>query len=88
MKTYKKICGTCYKEFVTTSKNQQYCCVECRPRTHKKYPRYKHRKIKCSTLNDVVKEAHEKRMTYGQYVAQQYIQERMNKNDEQCKCNR
>ena len=81
MELYSRICKTCGKEFKAT-KNQQYCCVECRPRTHKKYPRHKYKSKKISTINDVSREAREKGMTYGQYVAMQYMSERMNKNDE------
>ena len=80
MKTFKKTCKTCGKEFLA-ARNKQYCCIECRPRTNKTYTRYKKYKPKKNSLNDVAKEAHGKGMTYGQYVAQQYIQERMNKNN-------
>ena len=78
MKTFKKSCKTCGKEFLA-ARNKQYCCVECRPKKKRYYNR-SHDNL--GNLAEVSKEAHKKGLTYGQYVAQQYISERMNKNNE------
>ena len=69
---YKKICKNpnCGNEFMGT-RTQQYCCPQCRGNTGTSKP-----KRPC-TLNEVAKEAMEKGMSYGKYVAMQYQEERM-----------
>lgn len=75
---YQKICKNpkCGKEFLGT-RNQQYCCPECR------VPRYvskrKLKALKTCTLDEMIKLAKENSMSYGQYVAMLYKEERMKK---------
>ena len=72
---YKRKCKNpnCGKEFIGT-RTQQYCSNKCRCST---YVPKKARQIKNYTLTEVAKEASEKGMSYGKYVAMQYQEERM-----------
>ena len=74
---YKRICKNpkCGKEFLGT-RTQQFCCIECRSSKDKSLPKGEKPKRPC-TLNEVAKEAMEKGMSYGKYVAMQYQEERM-----------
>ena len=70
MELYKRVCKNpyCCKEFMGT-RNQRYCKPECRVRQRKIKPK------KVSTINEVAKEAKENGISYGKYVAMQYIEE-------------
>ena len=62
----------CGKDFFGT-RTQQYCCAECRPTARKN-------KMKSTcTINEVVRKANADGISYGKYVAMQYIEERMKK---------
>ena len=81
MNLYKKICKNpmCEKEFMGT-RTQQYCCPECRMSTiikENKKPAIVTRKN--YTLDEIANEASEKGMTYGKYVAMQFLAERKKK---------
>ena len=80
---YKKICKNpnCGKEFMG-ARTQQYCCPECRVPTGNKKQTKRKQKSNC-TLNDIATQARERGVSYGKYVAMQYIEEqreRKNKN--------
>ena len=81
MKLYKKICKNpmCKKEFMGT-RTQQYCCPDCRMSTiikeEKKLAIVTKNPISDYTLDEVANEAVEKGMTYGKYVAMQFLAER------------
>ena len=75
MKLYKRKCKNpdCGKWFDAT-RNQTYCCPQCRIPTYK--VKKKPKPIKKCTINEVVKQAKKLDMSYGQYVAMQYESER------------
>lgn len=78
MKLYKRFCKNveCGKEFMGT-RTQQYCCPSCRVPTY--IPKKQYKFIKNRTLDQIAKIAKENGMSYGKYVAMQYIAERKNK---------
>jgi hypothetical protein len=87
MELYKKICKNqkCGKEFMGT-RTQQYCCPECRVPTY--IPKRKYKQIKNCTLGEVMAEAKKLGVSYGKYVAMQYLEEqreRMKEHREQTK---
>lgn len=60
----------CGKDFWGT-RTQQYCCSECRPTVRKN-------KMKSTcTINEVVRKANADGISYGKYVAMQYMEERI-----------
>lgn len=69
---YKKICKNpnCGKEFMG-SRTQRYCSPKCRGNSGEEKPK------KAPTVAEVAQEASEKGMSYGKYVAMQYIEERI-----------
>ena len=75
---YKRNCKNpkCGKEFLGT-RNQQYCCPECRVPRY--IPKRNANPKKVCTLEEVIKQAKEHGMSYGQYVAILYKEERMKK---------
>lgn len=75
---YKRYCKNpvCGKEFWGT-RTQQYCCPECRVPRY--IPKRKPNPKKVCTLDEIVKKAKEHGMSYGQYVAMLYKEERMKK---------
>ena len=77
---YQRICKNpkCGKEFWGT-KTQQYCCLECRPPRYISKRMAKENNKKPCTLEEVIKQAKEHGMSYGQYVAMLYKEERMKK---------
>lgn len=74
MKLYKRFCKNveCGKEFMGT-RTQQYCCIDCRAINRK------HHRINNHTLDYVARKAKANGMSYGKYVAMQYILERKGK---------
>lgn len=72
-------CIHCGKNFMTRQKTRLYCSEECRKKywdelrrlTYKK----KHRNTANEELVEVAAEARDAGMTYGQYVAQKYMEE-------------
>lgn len=71
MTLYKKTCKNphCNKDFMGT-RTQQYCGPDCRLRTRKQVPK------RTCTLEEVVRKAKANGISYGQYVAMQYKNER------------
>lgn len=77
-----KICKWCGKEFVSTGK-EQICSDECRKESYKSYKqrynraRYQKQKLKErekeSSLDEKVKEAKQRGISYGELVAEKYI---------------
>ena len=69
MKLYKKTCKNpgCGKEFMGT-KTQQYCCPDCR-----RSKREEEKPKKNLTLSEIAKKAKENGISYGRYVAIQYL---------------
>ena len=78
MKLYKRICknSNCRNEFMGT-RTQQYCCPACRVPTYKHKKKYK--KIKSCTIDEVARQAKKEGISYGKYVAMQYLEERETK---------
>lgn len=74
MELYKKTCKNpmCGNEFMG-ARTQQYCCIDCRARNRKNHHINNH------TLDYVARKAKANGMSYGKYVAMQYILERKNK---------
>ena len=74
MGTFKKICKNpnCGREFLGR-RTQQYCCPECRVPTY--IPKRRKKKQDC-TLDEITRRAKEAGMSYGKYVAMQYLNER------------
>ena len=64
----------CRKDFMGTNA-QLYCCHACRA-TEQNKTNTKRKKKTLTTLDEVAKEARKLGMSYGQYVAMQYKQER------------
>ncbi len=75
MGTFKKFCKNpdCGIEFLGT-RTQQYCCPGCRVPTY--IPKSRYRIKKTCTLDEVARKAKEAGMSYGKYVAMQYLNER------------
>ena len=77
-----KICKWCGKEFVSTGK-EQICSDECRKESYKAYKqrynraRYQKQKLKErekeSNLDKKIAEANRRGMSYGELVAERYI---------------
>lgn len=78
MKLYKKTCKNpkCGKDFLG-ARTQQYCCPDCRVPTY--IPKGKQKPKRTCTVDDVTRKARANGMSYGQYVAMQYLLERENK---------
>lgn len=74
MELYTKKCKNqkCGKVFKGT-RTQQYCCPDCRVPTYK--PKKKYQAIKTCTLREASEQAKKLGMSYGQYVALQYLEE-------------
>ena len=74
MELYKKTCKNqmCGKTFMGT-RTQQYCCPDCRVPTYK--PKRKYKRIKNCTLGEVATQAKKLGISYGKYVAMQYLEE-------------
>lgn len=75
MELFQKTCKNpnCKKVFMGV-RQQQYCCPDCRISTMGR----KHRVKKC-TIEEIVRQSKANGMSYGQYVAMQYISERNKK---------
>lgn len=86
MKLYKKKCKNplCGKEFMGT-RTQQYCCPECRistiPKNSAKEDEEK-REPTVVALGEIAKKSDSLGISYGKYVAMQYLKDKGEKNNE------
>lgn len=74
MKLFKKTCKNpnCNSDFMG-ARTQQYCCPDCRSTTRNYKPK------RACTVDEVTRKAKANGMSYGKYVAMQYLLERKNK---------
>lgn len=75
MELFKKTCKNpnCQKVYMGV-RTQQYCCPACRISTMAHKP-----KSKKSTIDEIARKSKANGMSYGQYVAMQYLSERKKK---------
>ncbi len=75
MELFKKTCKNpnCKKVFMGT-RTQQYCCIDCRMPSIKPKPIIKKR-----TIDEIARKSKANGMSYGHYVAMQYLSERKSK---------
>lgn len=73
-----KECVVCGKSFMPTNSRQIYCSKECKTEDYKAYgpPAKKKKKKPNNDLVDVAVKARKAGMTYGQYVAMEYLNSR------------
>ena len=75
MELFKKTCKNpnCKKVFMGV-RTQQYCCPDCRTTSRTQKPISKKR-----TIDEIARKSKANGMSYGQYVAMQYLSERKSK---------
>lgn len=77
----KKICAECGAEFETNNRNKLTCSSTCAAKRSANNKKYYQRRAKTEgkkkeKLAEIAKQAKQVGLSYGQYVAQQYIKER------------
>ena len=77
-------CDWCKKEYLASNRNSKYCCIDCKNSNRKERSnilsrqRYEKQKRNMKTRNnnmltEISKKAREAGMSYGQYVAKNFL---------------
>ena len=82
MELFNKICKNpkCGKSY-TGTRTQQYCCPACRSYAREKEIKIELKAKKPCSLGEASRQARELGMSYGNYVAMQFLEERKKNNN-------